>query len=104
VLAVTGEFQPDLRVAPDHGEGSPELMRDFGEELGPSAGGLSERFLGALALADVARGRLEADNLTAFVEYRFREGLEPSVVPRFFADTVGYGDGPCPSSAFSWAS
>jgi hypothetical protein len=94
VLAVAVEFQPDFRVAPDHGERCPEHAGDFGEELGPGADGLSERLLGAPALADVARGSLEADNLTAFVEYRFREGLEPSVVSRLFADTVGYRDGP----------
>jgi hypothetical protein len=81
-LAVAVEFQPDFRVAPDHGARGPELVGDFGEELGPGAGGLSERFLSAPALADAARGGLEADNLTAFVEYRFREGLEPSVVSR----------------------
>jgi hypothetical protein len=80
VIAVTVEFQPDLRVAPDNGKRGPQLVGDFGEELGPGQGGFGERLLGALALADVARGRLEADNLTAIVEYRLREGLEPGVV------------------------
>ena len=46
MLAVPVEFQPDLGVAPDHGEGGPELVGDFGEELGPGAGGLGERLLG----------------------------------------------------------
>ncbi len=72
MLAVTVELEPDLSVAPDHGERGPELVGDFGEELGPGAGRLSERLLGALVLADVARGRLEADYFTAFVEYRLR--------------------------------
>jgi hypothetical protein len=80
VLAVAVEVQPDFRVAPDHGERGSQLVGDFGEELGPGPGGFGERLLGALALADVARGRLEADNLTAIVEYRLREGLEPGVV------------------------
>jgi hypothetical protein len=51
------EFQPDLSVAPDHGERSPELVGDFGEELGPGAGGLSENLLGARARSPVARAR-----------------------------------------------
>src|SRR5215210_2774713 len=50
VLAVPVEFQPDLSVAPDHGERGPELVGDFGEKLGPGAGSLGERLLGALAL------------------------------------------------------
>ena len=79
MLAVAVEFQPDLRVAPDYGERGPELVGDFGEELRPGAGGLSQRVLGALALADVSRGRLEPDYITAFAEYRLREGLEPGV-------------------------
>src|SRR5918994_1092393 len=94
VLAVTVEFQPDLRVAPDHGERGSQLVGDLGEELGPGARGSCERLLGALAFADIARGRLEADYFIAFVEYRLREGLEPGVVSRLFADTVGYRDGP----------
>ena len=80
MLAVALEFQPDLRVAPDHGERCPQLVGDFGKELGPGSGGLGERLLGPLALADVARGRLEAYYFTAFVEYRLRESLEPGVV------------------------
>ena len=97
MLAVTVEFQPDLRVAPDHGERGSQLVGDLGEELGPGARGASERLLGALAFADVARGRLEADYFTAFVENGLREGLEPGVVSRLFADTIGYRDGPLPT-------
>ena len=98
------ELEPDFGVAPDHGQRSPELVGDFGEELGPGAGGVSERLLGAPALADVARGRLQADYFTTLAQYRFREGLEPGVLSGLLADTVGYRDAPCPSSAFSWAS
>jgi len=45
---------------------------------------------GAIVLAHVARGRLEADYFTAFAEYRLREGLEPGVCCGLFVDMVGH--------------
>src|SRR5215211_2745293 len=88
------ELEPDFGVAPDHGQRGPELVGDFGKELGPGAGRVSERLLCAPALADVARGRLQADYVTTLAQYRFREGLEPGVLSGLLADTVGYRDGP----------
>jgi hypothetical protein len=89
-------LQPDLRVAPDHGEGRPELVGDFGEKVGLGACGVGEHALHALPLADVARGRLEPDDLAMPIEYGLGDGLEPGVFPRLLADTVDDGDGPLP--------
>ena len=53
----------------------------------------SERSLGALAFADVARGRLEADYLPLSSSIGSVR-VSNQVVSRHFADTVGYRDGP----------
>jgi hypothetical protein len=58
VLTSAVELEPDLRVAPDHGEGRPEFVGDFGEKVGLGACSVGEHALHALPLADVARGRL----------------------------------------------
>ena len=93
---VAVEFESDLRVAPDHGQGGSEFVGDLGEELGLGACGLGERLLRALTLADVARGCLEANDFAAFAEDGLRESLEPDVFPRSLADAVRYGDGSLP--------
>lgn len=98
------EFESDLRVAPDHGQGGSEFVGDLGEELGLGACGLGERLLRALTLADVARGCLEANDFAAFAEDGLRESLEPDVFPDLLRMRYVTETAPCPSSAFSWAS
>ena len=68
-------------------------MGDFGQELGLGAGGLGEYPLDALALADVAGGRLEAGDLAALAEDWLREGLEPGVLSRLLANAIDDRDG-----------
>ena len=77
MLAVAVEFQPDFRVAPDHGERGPELVGDFGEERSPGAGGLNEHLLGALALCNVPRDAFHGDNVLGLVVDRLVALLGP---------------------------